>query len=70
MTFHLMYAHIILSSVLVAEWLPFGKELLTRVWVLTASVSALCILFTFLYRGIWFLGHNCRFVVANPTHVT
>ena len=30
MTFHFMFAHIILSSVWVAEWPPFGKELLTR----------------------------------------
>ena len=28
-TFHLMLVHIIFSSVLVAEWLPFGKELFT-----------------------------------------
>ena len=38
-TFHLMYIHIILSSVWVAEWPPFGKELLTRL-----TVCSLCIL--------------------------
>ena len=70
MTFHLMCIHIILSSVWVAEWPPFGEELLSRLavcslcilticnigyfpfcfegwfWVLIASVSGLCILFT------------------------
>ena len=29
-TFHLTYVHIIFSSVWVAEWPPFGKQLLTR----------------------------------------
>ena len=30
MTFHLMCVHLIFSSVSVAEWPPFGKQLLTR----------------------------------------
>ena len=38
-TFHLMCDYIIFSLVWVAEWPPFGKELLT--WVTTC---ALCIL--------------------------
>ena len=33
MTFHLMCVHIILSSVWVAEWQPFGKKLLTRLTI-------------------------------------
>ena len=32
-TFHLMCVHIIFSSVRVAEWPPFGKDLLTRLSV-------------------------------------
>ena len=62
MTFHLKCVHIIFSSVWVAEWAPFVKELLTRlticflrifpglegwIWVLIASVPGVCILFTF-----------------------
>ena len=39
MTFHLTSVNIIFSSVSVAEWPPFGKQLIT-------SVSYLCILFT------------------------
>ena len=39
MTFHLMCVHIIFSSVLVVEWPPFGKELLTRF-----TICSLCIL--------------------------
>ena len=67
-----MYVHIIFSSVWVAEWPPFGKELLTQfticslcivticnisfsfegwIWVLTASVSGLCIHFTLSLSG-------------------
>ena len=33
MTFQLMFAKIIYSSVSVAEWLPFGKELPTRLTI-------------------------------------
>ena len=39
MTFHLTCVHIIISSVWVAEWPPFGKKLLTRL-----TISSLCIL--------------------------
>ena len=39
MTFHLMFAHIIFSSVWVAEWPPFGKALPTRL-----TICCLCIL--------------------------
>ena len=38
-SFHLMFVHIILSSVYFAEWPPFGKQLLTRL-----TISSLCIL--------------------------
>ena len=39
MPFRLRYVHIIFSSVWVAEWLSFGKELLTRL-----TICSLCIL--------------------------
>ena len=39
MPFHLMYGHIIFSSVWVAEWPPFGKEQLIRL-----TICSLCIL--------------------------
>ena len=38
MTFHLICVHIIFSSVLVAEWPHFGKELLPRL-----TIDSLCI---------------------------
>ena len=38
-TFHLMYVHINYSSVWVAEWPPFLKELLSRL-----TICSLCIL--------------------------
>ena len=41
-TFQLMCVLIMLCSVWVAEWPPFGKELLTRL-----TVSSLCILTIF-----------------------
>ena len=63
MTFHLTCVHIIFSSVLVADWPPFGKELLSRltiyslcilaicnfswIWVLIASVPGLCPVFSY-----------------------
>ena len=36
-TFHLMCVHIMFCSVWVAEWPPFGRELLTRL-----TISSLC----------------------------
>ena len=39
MTFHHTCVHIILSSIWVAEWQPFGKELLTRL-----TICSLCFL--------------------------
>ena len=40
--FHLMCVHIIFSSVLVAEWPHFGKELLPRL-----TICSLCTLTVF-----------------------
>ena len=42
MTVHLMYVHIICSSVLGAEWPPFGKKLL-----ILLTICSLCILTIF-----------------------
>ena len=38
-TFHLMYVQIIFSSVWVAEWSPFGNELLTRLTICSLSLN-------------------------------
>ena len=37
-TFHLKCVHIIFSSVWVAEWPPFGNELLTRLTICSLSL--------------------------------
>ena len=42
MTFHLMFVHIMFSSVWVAEWPPFGKELPTKL-----TICSHCILTVF-----------------------
>ena len=55
MTFRLSCVHIIFSSVWVAEWPSFGKELLTRL--------PICSLCNFDYFPFWFrmldLGSDC-----------
>ena len=51
MTFHLMCVHIIFSLVWVADWPPFGKELLTRL-----TICSLCIL---IILDISCLGYDC-----------
>ena len=60
-TFHLMFVHIMFSLALVAEWPPFGKELLT--WL---NVCSLCILTIFPVlvsrAGVWVL------IASNPGH--
>ena len=42
MTFHLMSIHITLISVLVTEWPPIGKELLTRLTICSLCILANC----------------------------
>ena len=44
MTFHFMFINIIFSSVWVAEWPPFGKELLTRLTICSLFVLTILIL--------------------------
>ena len=41
-TFHLMCVHIIFSLVWVAEWQPFGKELLTRLTICSCCIFTNC----------------------------
>ena len=52
-TFHLMYVHIMFSSVCVAEWPPFLKELLTRLTICSHFILTFC---TFSSFPFWFLG--------------
>ena len=42
MTFHLMCAHIIFSSVWVAEWPPSEKGLLTRLTICSLCILPIC----------------------------
>ena len=41
-TFHLMFDHIIFSSVKVPVWSPFGKELFTRLNICSLCILAIC----------------------------
>ena len=41
-TFHLLSVHIIFCSVWVAEWPPFGKELLTRLTICSLCSLTIC----------------------------
>ena len=56
MTFHLTYVHIIFSSVMVADWPPFGKKLLTRLTICSLCFLTICNLsyFPFWLKG-WIL---------------
>ena len=56
MSFHNMYVHIMFSSVQVAEWPPFGNELLTRLNICSLCILTLVIVFFShlgLEGGIW-----------------
>ena len=44
MTFHIIFVHIISSSVWVADWPPFGKELPIRLTIWSLSILTICIL--------------------------
>ena len=52
-TFHLMFVHIILSSVWVAVWPPFGKELPARLTICSLCILTICnfIFFSFCFHG-------------------
>ena len=53
MTFRLTCVHIIFSSVWVAEWPPFGKELLTRLAICSLCILTIC---NFSYSPFWDIG--------------
>ena len=53
--FHIMCVHIIFSLVWVAEWPPFGKELLTRLTI-SLCILTICNFSYFGFEGwIWVL---------------
>ena len=64
-TLHLMYVHIIFSSVKVTEWSSFGKELLTR--LTTCSLCTLTICY-FSYFPFWFESWIWVLIVSFPDH--
>ena len=49
-TFHIMYVRIIFCLDWVAEWPPFGKELLTRLTVCSLCILNIC---NFSYFQFW-----------------
>ena len=51
MTFHLTCVHISFSSVLVAEWPPFGKKLLTLFPICYLCILTIC---NISYFPFWF----------------
>ena len=53
MTFHLTCVNIILSSVWIAEWPPFGKWLLTRLTICSLCILSIC---NYSYFPFWFEG--------------
>ena len=53
MTFHFMCVHIILNSVSVAEWPPFGKQLLTRLIICSLCILTMC---NITYFPFWLIG--------------
>ena len=58
MTFRQVFVHIILSSVWVAEWPPFRKELLTRLTICLLCILTIVILVISRFGfecGIWVL---------------
>ena len=50
-TFHLMFVHAIFNSIRVAEWPPFGKELLSRFAICSLCILTIC---NFSYFPFWF----------------
>ena len=52
--FHLMFVHYTFSSVWVAEWPPFGKELSIQLAVCSHCVLYICS-FSYFESDVWFL---------------
>ena len=49
--FHFMFVHYTFSSVLVAEWPPFGKELPARLAICSHCILSFVI---FIYFPLWY----------------
>ena len=65
MTFQLMFDHIMFSSVEVAEWPPFGKELLARLTICSLCFMIIC---NFSYFPFWFEGGIWVLIIPVPGH--
>ena len=52
--FHIMFVHYTLSSVWVAEWPPFGKELPARLAICSHCILSIIIFVIFIYYPFWF----------------
>ena len=57
---HLMFVHYTFSSVWVAEWSPFGKQLPARSAICSHCLLSICYIYLVIYRfgfksGIWLL---------------
>ena len=63
MKFHLMCVHITFSSVLVAEWPPFGKTLLTWVTIYSLCILTIC---NNSYFSFWFWGVDLGLIALVP----
>ena len=71
MTFHLMFVHIIFSSVFVAEWPPLGKELPTRLTIVLCFLCILTVIILVIFRfGVvvvfFFWGGGAIWVMIAP----
>ena len=60
-----MFVHIVISSVYVAEWPPFGKELLTRLTICLLYILTIC---NFSYSRFGFEGGLCVLIASVPGH--
>ena len=63
MTFHRMFVNMIFSSVWVAEWPPFGKELLTRLTICSLCFVTSCY---FSYLSFFVLGRDLGSDCSSP----
>ena len=57
--------YILFFTVNVAEWPPFGKELLTRLTVYSLCIISIC---SFSYFPIWFEGRLWVVIALVPDH--
>ena len=64
-TFHLMFVQISFSSFWVAEWPPYGKELLTRLIFCSHCILTIC---NFSFPRFDFQGGNWVLIAAVAGH--